>query len=298
VTADLDIVIVTFNSAHVIDHLLDSIPAALGELRGEVIIVDNGSTDGTPELIADRPNCRIILSSNDGYSAGINKGTRAGTGSAILVLNPDVRLAPDSIPPLRTALDLPSTGIVAPRIHSEYGTLYRSLRREPTLFRAMGLNRTGIAAFSEYVHSPETYLHAGTVDWALGAVLLTSRECFDAVGGWDESYFLYSEETDFCLRARDLGFLTRYEPASMSVHLGGQSGQNEKTHSMQIINRVRLYRRRHGPLTSWLYYCLTALSELTWAVRSGARSRFALATLVRPSLRPAELGCSDRLMPR
>jgi GT2 family glycosyltransferase len=135
------------------------------------------------------------------------------------------------------------------------------------------------------------------VDWALGAVLLMSRKCFDALGGWDESYFLYSEETDLSLRARDIGLLTRFEPNSVAIHIGGQSGRNNKTHAMQIVNRVRLYRRRNGVLASWCYYWLTVASELSWVARGHQQSRFAIAALLRPSLRPAELRCSDRLLP-
>ena len=125
-----------------------------------------------------------------------------------------------------------------------------------------------------------------------------SRACFDAVDGWDESYFLYSEETDLCLRARELGLLTRYEPRSVVVHIGGQSGRNDKTHAMQIINRVRLYRRRNGTLASWCYYWLTIASELSWLARGYSQSWFAILNLLRPSLRPPELGCSQGLMPR
>ena len=172
-----------------------------------------------------------------------------------------------------------------------------SLRREPTLLRALGLTATRLPALSEYVAQQEDYQRPTTVDWALGAVLLMSRACYDAVGGWDDSYFLYSEETDFCLRARDLGFTTRYEPAAVVVHIGGQSGQSDQTHSMQIVNRVRLYRRRHGLVAAWFYFFLTVASELSWLARGRAESRCAIRALLRPSLRPSELRCSDQLMP-
>jgi GT2 family glycosyltransferase len=284
VRPDLTVVIVAYNSAQVIGPLLDSIPAALGPLRADVVVVDNSSKDGTAEFV-EKHGVRVVRSPNVGFAGGINRGVREGANSdAILILNPDVRLAAGSVPPLLDALRLPSTGVAAPKVLNEDGTLFPSLRREPSLGRAMGLNWTGSPFFAEY-------------DWALGAVLLFSRACFDALEGWDESYFLYSEETDFCLRARDRGLLTRYQPDSVAVHLGGGSGQNERTHAMQILNRVRLYRRRHSPAAAWAYFALTVASESTWMVRAGARSRFAVTTLLRPSRRPAELGCSDRLMP-
>jgi GT2 family glycosyltransferase len=296
--SDLSVVIVAYNSAHVVADLLDSLPAALGGLTADVVVVDNGSADGTVDLLAARSDCRLIQSSNVGYAGGVNRGVReAARADAILVLNPDVRLGKNCVPPLLEALCQANTGIVVPRVESAEGRLEFSLRREPTLLRALGLTRTHMAALSEHVNNATAYVHPCVIDWALGAILLMSRECFDALGGWDESYFLYSEETDLSLRARDIGLLTRYEPRSHAVHIGGQSGRNNATHSMMIVNRVRLYRRRHTALAGWCYYLLTILSELTWAARGEPRSLFAIMTLLRPSRRPAELGCAERVLP-
>jgi N-acetylglucosaminyl-diphospho-decaprenol L-rhamnosyltransferase len=299
VCPELDIIIVTYNSAHVVGDLLDSLPAALDGLTADTVVVDNGSTDGTAALVEARGDCRLVRSPNVGYAGGINRGVReAASAGAILILNPDVRLHVGCVPPLLAALAESDTGIVVPQVRSAEGTLEYSLRREPTLLRALGLTRTRLPAMSEYITEAERYSRPGVVDWALGAALLMSRACYDALGGWDESYFLYSEETDLSLRARDLGLLTRYQPRSVAVHIGGQSGRSSRTHSMQIVNRVRLYRRRHGPLAAWCYYLLTISSEISWVIRGQSKSRASLAALLRPSLRPSELGCSDRIMPR
>jgi N-acetylglucosaminyl-diphospho-decaprenol L-rhamnosyltransferase len=296
---DIDIVIVTYNSAHVIGDLLDSIPAALDGLTADVVVVDNGSADQTVRVVETRGDCRIVRSANVGYAGGINRGVKEAAGAdAILVLNPDTRLCPGSVPPLLEALGEPDTGIVAPLVQAPDGSLELSLRREPTLLRALGLTKTRIAALSEYVADAGAYERPHVVDWALGAALLMSRVCFDALGGWDESYFLYSEETDLSLRARDLGMLTRFEPRSAMIHIGGQSGRNKMTHAMQIVNRVRLYRRRNPLLASWCYYWLTIASELSWVVRGHQQSWFSILALLRPSRRPTELGCSQGLLPR
>jgi N-acetylglucosaminyl-diphospho-decaprenol L-rhamnosyltransferase len=295
---DLDVVIVTYGSAAVIGDLLDSLPAALDGLTADVVVVDNGSTDGTVELVEARGDCRLVRSTNVGYAGGINRGVReAVPAEAILFLNPDVRLHAGAVPPLVEALREPDTGIVAPQVRSPTGALEPSLRREPTVLRALGLTRTGKPALSEYVDDPREYAEGHPVDWALGAVLLISRKCFDAVGGLDESFFLYSEETDLCLRARDAGWLTRYEPRSVAMHIGGASGRNNKTHAMQIINRVRLFRRRNGAAAAWVYFWLTVASELSWWARGHRQSRHAVTALLRPARRPPELGCSRRLMP-
>jgi GT2 family glycosyltransferase len=296
---DISVVVVTYNSAHVIGDLLDSLPKALDGLTADVVVVDNGSSDGTAEMVEALGTCQVVRSANVGYAGGINRGVReAAPAMAILVLNPDVRLHPGSLPPLLAALREPGVGIAAPQVLTPRGELYLSLRREPTLPRALGLTRTRLAVFSEYVYGSAAYTRPGTVDWALGAALLMSRECYDALDGWDETYFLYSEETDLSLRARDAGLLTRYEPRSVAVHIGGQSGRSHRTHAMQIVNRVRLYRRRHGGLASWVYYWLVVANQLSRVPRGRRESWHAVVALLRPRRRPAELGCSSGRMPR
>jgi len=296
---DLDIVIVAYNSVEAIGDLLDSIPAAVDGISYGIVVVDNGSTDGTPEMLAARGDCQVIHSVNTGYAGGINRGVQAGkSADAILILNPDVRLREKSVLPLMAALSETNAGIIVPQVRSPSGTLERSLRREPSPLRAIGLNWTKVPIFSEYLGNTSDYDMPRTVDWALGAVMLMSRKCYDAVGGWDESFFLYSEETDLCLRARDIGFLTRYEPRSVVVHIGGGSGRDHRTHTMQIINRVRLYRRRHGVPASWCYFYLAIASELSWLLRGRGRSWHAILALIRPARRPTEINCSDHLLPR
>lgn len=296
---DVAVVIVTYNSAHMVTGLLDSIPAALDGLGADVVIVDNGSDDGTADIVAARADARLLRCGNGGYAAGINRGVaEAAPARAILVLNADVRLGPRSVPPLLEALGRPGTGIVVPQLRGPDGALQRSLRREPSVLRSLGLAGTGVPALAESVGSADAYARPHWVDWATGAAMLISRACFNALGGLDESYFLYSEETDLSLRARDLGLRTWYEPRSVAVHVGGQSGRTHLTHAMQVLNRVRLYRRRHGALASWCYYLLITGGQVKRALRGSRPSRFAVAALLRPSLRPRQLGCSGRMLPQ
>jgi GT2 family glycosyltransferase len=299
VEVDVAIVVVTYNSSHVVLALLDQIPAAAPGLRLDIVVVDNGSTDSTVENLRRRDDCRVVEQPNLWYAAGFNSGALvAQEARAVLLLNPDVRLEPRSVTAMLEALDDPLVGIAAPMVLNEDGTLHHSLRRNPSLLRAIGLNSTGKAVFSEYITDPQAYQTAHDVDWALGAVLMMSRSCLEAVGRWDPSYFLYSEETDFCLRAGDVGFHTRYVPSAVVRHIGGQSGQNAATHTMLVVNRVRLYRRRHGRAASAAYYGLTVLSELSWIARGQVeQSRASVRGLLRPATRPPELGCSDRLIP-
>lgn len=295
----VDVVIVTYNSASVVADLLDSLPAALDGTPARVVVVDNGSVDGTADLLERRSDCQVVRDENRGYAAGLNRGVAVLDGDGpILVLNPDARLHPRSVPIMLEELARPGTGIVAPLVLDEEGRRTSSLRREPTLLRALGLGRLGSAGLSEYVSDPDSYCRPGTFDWALGAVLLMSREAYDRLGGWDESFFLYSEETDFCLRARDLGLATRYTPAAAATHIGAASGTSRQIHTMQIVNRVRLYRRRHVGLPAALYLVVTVLSELTWMARGHRQSATAIMALLIPARRPPQLGLDGHWLPR
>jgi GT2 family glycosyltransferase len=293
------VVVVTYNSAGQIEGLLDSVPAAAGDHPVDVVVVDNGSTDDTVAVVSGRSDCRVVKETNRGYAAGVNAGVEAsGDASAILVLNPDARLHPGAVPALVAAMARTGAGIVAPRVVDADGHLTWSLRRTPTLGRASGLGFTGRAALSEYVTDPAAYATEHPVDWALGAALLVDAGCHRALGGWDESFFLYSEETDFCLRASEAGWQTWFTPDAEVLHVGGGSGQNGRTHAMQIVNRVRFYARRHSAASSALYFALVLASEVTWVLRGHAQSRASIDALLRPRRRPAELGCSDSLIPR
>lgn len=294
-------VVVSYNSAGELPALAASIPAGMSGVRAEVVVVDNGSDDGSGDVAEELDwgvPTRVVRSQNRGYAAAINQGVEAAAAAeAVLVLNADVRLRPGAVRALLRGR-VGHVGILAPKILDPSGRRVDSLRREPTLWRASGLGFTHGARFSEYVTSEAAYERCHRVDWATGAALLFSMQLFRELGGWDESYFLYSEETDFCLRARDAGWLTMYVPEAEVEHVGGASGRSDATHAMQIVNRVRLFARRNTAPYAWAYFALTALSELSWMVRGHAPSRASLRALFRPALRPAELALPRQLLPR
>lgn len=296
-SADLGVVVVTHNSADVVGPLLASLPGALAGLEAQVVVVDNDSADDTVALLRAQ-GVHVVEAANNGYAAGINRGVeRLASGVPVLVLNPDVLLDPGAVRVMLDRLDDPSIGIVAPRILDGDGVLTPSLRREPSLLRALGLGFTGAPALSEDITDPATYEHAQEVGWATGAVLLVRRECHEILGGWDESFFLYSEETDFSLRAKDAGWRTVYEPGATAHHEGSASGWNDRLYTMQILNRVRLYARRHRAFARWLFYLLALVREGELAVRGRSEARTALLALLLPSRRPAELGLPGRVGP-
>lgn len=296
---DVAAVVVTYNSEDHISALLDSIGPALRGLSSSVVVVDNGSTDGTLDILAARSDCELIRSTNVGYAAGMNRAFAASPPArSVLILNPDAALDPDSVAAMRDALADPGVGIVAPRVREANGSLSPTLRRRPTLGRVGGLSFTGWPAFAERIEDPSAYESAHDVDWAVGAILLVDAECYAALGGMDESYFLYSEETDFSLRAKDAGWVTRYTPNSGAVHVGGGSGENATTHMMKILNRVRIYRRLTGPVRGWLYLWASVLVEVRRAMFGRRESWPTVRALIRPSARPSVLGLNDVYIPR
>jgi GT2 family glycosyltransferase len=295
--ADLVVVVVTHNSTEQIPALLEALPAALdGAPAHRVVLVDNASTDGTAELARHLAPWALVVEAgaNRGYAAGLNRGCReVRARDCVLVLNPDCRPAPGSIRHLRATLDLPSTGIAVPAIVNHEGRLKYSLRREPTLARALGEALLGghraarFPRWGEQVRDPSAYRDGCTSDWATGAVMLISAACWADVGPWDESFFLYSEETDYALRARDRGYLTRWSAAAVVEHPGGAMSRSPYLWSILTYNRVMLYRRRHGTVAGAAYWAVVVLNEALRARRTTHRA--ALKTLL-TSRRPGPEG--------
>ncbi|EFC83560.1 glycosyltransferase [Parafrankia sp. EUN1f] len=288
----VSVVIVTFNSAPVLAECLAALPAACGRVPVETLVVDNASGDATLEVArAAGDGIRIVSTGgNVGYAAAINRGIRAASSSAsaVLVLNPDIRLHPGAVPAMLELLERPGTGVVAPRLLGADGTLAFSLRREPSVGRAWGEalfgGRAGRwPALGEVVVAPGAYEAPSEADWATGAALLVSRQCLEAVGDWDEAYFLYSEETDFLLRVRDAGFRLRLAPAAVGVHLGGESGTSPALWTLLTANRLRLFRSRHGLAASAAFTVGVLTGELLRAASGRAISKAAVKGLLTAS---------------
>jgi N-acetylglucosaminyl-diphospho-decaprenol L-rhamnosyltransferase len=284
------VVVVTYNSEHLLNDLLASFDEGLKGISWHLTVADNASTDSTVcTLRRLAPKATLIeMGRNAGYAAGINaavKATRAH--SAILVLNPDVRLMPGCAAELLNAL-LPGTGLVVPQLLDAKSELIESMRREPTVLRAwadalLGAGRAGrYCALGEVVTDRRPYRKETVTDWAEGSTLLISAECWQRCGPWDESFFLYSEETDFALRARDVGFVTRYVPSAQAVHLEGGSGQSPGLWTLLMLNRVRLFRRRNGKVRTVAYWGALVSREASRAILGRATSRAAVKALVTP----------------
>jgi GT2 family glycosyltransferase len=277
----ITVVTVTFNATGHLPGMLESLRYE-GNRPVEVVAIDNGSTDGSIMLLEGEDGVICAAQGNTGFAHGVNRGiSLARPGSDILILNPDVRLQPDAVRTMAGVLDrYPDVGIVAPRLVDEYGKTLRSCRRSPSIVRTIieavvGGTRAG--PFGE-AYLPGDQPHE--VDWATGAALLLRRRMLDAIGGMDEAFFLYSEETELCLRARQRGFHVMVEPRATVMHLGGGLEDDSRLWALRAVNRVRRYRRAEGPIGGIGFRMAQILFELRRSITGNAVSRAALRSLL------------------
>ncbi|MEV5846282.1 glycosyltransferase family 2 protein [Streptomyces sp. NPDC051985] len=285
------VIVVTWNSAPVLAGFLAALPDGMAGLDYRLVVADNDSADDTVELLRTlAPDATIVETGrNAGYAAGINAAlAAAGDHEVALICNPDIRMRQGCAKRLVDSLK-DGVGIAVPLLYEEGSdTPHRSLRRESTLLRAfgeavIGNTRAGrFPALSELVTAPGAYRRPTRADWATGALMAVSGDCLTACGPWDESFFLYSEETEYCLRARDRGYATQLEPTAEAVHLGGDSQVSPRLWTLLTLNRVRLYRRRHGPLATAAFRAAVLLRETSRAALGRPAGRAAAAALARP----------------
>ncbi|MEV4579473.1 glycosyltransferase family 2 protein [Nonomuraea jabiensis] len=292
------IVIVTYNSAPVLGGCLASLPEGTdGVDLAAVVVADNASKDDSlriAEKAAGLPMRPVQVGRNAGYAAAINAGIAAldlHELDAIFVMNPDCRLRPGSLAVLSQALGRPGTGIAVPRLISTEGVLHHSLRRTPAVRRALAEALLGghlagrVGALGEMIVDPGRYERPGPADWATGAAMLISVAAHDQVGPWDESFLLYSEETEYALRAADAGWSLWYEPAAVVEHIGGEAKTSPMLAALLTVNRVRLFRRRRGRIATAGFYLAVLLGEAMRAAAGRRTARASVVALLRPSRR-------------
>jgi GT2 family glycosyltransferase len=293
------VVVVSYNSAAVLPGLVASLAAGMAGLRWQLVVADNDSGDGSADLVRRLvPAATVVqMRRNAGYAAGINAAVAAaGPHGAVLALNPDVRLEPGCVPRLLAALREPGVGIAVPQLLDARGAVIESMRRRPSLVRALadaviGADRAGrIGGLGEVVTDERSYASPAEPEWAEGSTQLISAECWRRCGGWDESYFLYSEETDFHLRAREAGLRIRYVPTARAVHLEGESATSPRLWALLVANRLMFFRRRNARLASAGFWLALVIREASRALRGSQTSRAALGVLFRPALLRAPRG--------
>jgi N-acetylglucosaminyl-diphospho-decaprenol L-rhamnosyltransferase len=226
--SDVSAVIVSYN---VRDLLLKCIASLRADGVAHIVVVDNASKDGSAEAArrADPGIDVVALDENLGFGSGANRGVARTSSPYVVILNPDLEVEPGATKALVDVLDrMPDVAVVAPRIETPDGRLYPSVRTFPDMVDAAG------HAFLHFVWRSNPFSrrykmldwdHAAAcdVDWVAGTHLVVRRTAWDAVGGFDEAFFMYLEDVDLCWRLQRAGWRVRYEPEARVVHAIGRS---------------------------------------------------------------------------
>jgi len=252
---DLSIVVVNWNVRNLLRRCLASILAA-GWPGLEVIVVDNASHDGSPDMVrVEFPTVTLIANPrNRGFPAANNQGLTAARGRVVMTLNPDTEIAGDALARMVAYLDAHlDVGAVGPQLLDPDGSIQSSRRRFPTLATALfestwlqGLAPRGI--LRRYTVEDVTPDTAHEVDWVTGACIAIRREVLAKVGGLDEGFFMYSEEMDWCRRIKQAGWKIVYLPEARVVHHAGKSSEQAVAarHIHFQTSKVRYFRKYHG----------------------------------------------------
>lgn len=280
---DLRVIVVTYSPGEHLATFLDSLVLATAGSY-EVVLADNGSTDGSPEkAVADHDNVTLVhTGGNLGYGGAANVGARGATTSWLLVANPDVIWDVGALDELLAAAERwPRAATLGPGIRTPTNELYPSARGFPSLGRGIAHALLGwvwpsnpwTASYRRERGAAEERAIDG---WLSGSCLLLRREAFTSVGGFDESYFMYFEDTDLCERLLRAGWQNVYVPSAQVTHEGGHATETGRGRSAVML------RAHHR---SAYRYLARKYSGRRWALvrvalAAGLLARYAVARLV------------------
>jgi len=248
---DAAVVVVTYDALPWIEDCLASV-------RGEqVVVVDNGSRDGTVALVRERfPEVRLVESENRGLGAGWNVGIRETESRYVLLLNADAWLLGDALARLVAFADgRPRAAVVGPRLLNPDGTLQRSVRGFPTLWRLateyffLRKLAPGTRALNAFYAGGFDHDEVREAEVVMGACMLVRRDAIDEVGPLDEAFFLFSEETDWCYRFRQAGWDVLFFPAAECVHVRG-AAHGGRLYRENLRGHLRFLRKHDGARTA------------------------------------------------
>lgn len=281
---DLSVCIVSWNVRPYLEKCLIALPSALSGLKYEIIVVDNASSDGSAVLAERFPFVRWVQNdANVGFARANNQAIQLSQGRFLCFLNPDTEPQPGSLRLLARYLEAhPDVGVVGPQLRYPDGTVQPSRYRFPSVTVALAESTPLEWHWPQnpwarhYRCADRSPDEEQEVDWLNGACLLVRREVIEQVGGFDEGYFLYSEELDLCRRARDAGWRVVYVPQAVVIHHEGRSSEQviAARHVHFNRSRVRYFRKFHGPVAAGVvkwglrteYALESALEGLKWVL--------------------------------
>jgi len=252
---DVSIIIVSWNTRAYLKQCLESVRVANSQCVQEVIVVDNASADGSPEMVEKEfPEVRLIRAgSNLGFARGNNLAMTYARGNMFALVNSDALVHVGCLDTLAAFLHANSeVGLVGPRVIGGDGRLQRTCRRLPgvwnTFCRTIALDRVlpNWPLFSGYELTDRDHEVRREVDVLSGCFCMARREAVDAIGGLDEQFFFYGEDIDWCKRFADAGWKVVFVPEATATHFGGGSTANAPLrYSIEILRATLKYWRKH-----------------------------------------------------
>jgi GT2 family glycosyltransferase len=270
-------IVVSFNTRAMTLDCLKALESTLEGVHSEIIVVDNASTDDSVKAIRENfPRVRLIArETNGGFGAANNEGMRVAKGRFFLLLNSDAFPERMAVPALLAFMtDNPRAGAVGPRLSNADGSLQISCHPFPSPLFAWLENLWLTRGYARWAHDC-----VRRVDFVIGACLLVRRETYEQVGGFDETFFMYSEEADWQRRMRDAGWERVFVPAARVTHLGGASGAAEEARIRRhFFESLDHYERKHHGLAGLIAFRAAmaagcALRTVLWAAVSLAPGR-------------------------
>ena len=285
---DLTAIIISYNTREMTLKCLEALQASLAGIPSEVIVVDNASGDGSPEAIRKAFPEVILIENheNRGFGAANNQAMQIARGEFFLLLNSDAFMEPDTASTLLSFIRTnPDAAVVGPRLLNEDGSLQVSCYRFPTpglawrenlWISSLFANHPALGDYRRWSHD-----HDRQVEWVVGACMLVRASVVERVGLFDESFFMYAEETDWQRRMSEASLQTWFSAQTQVVHLGGFSGKDEASSINQAFfeSLDHYVLKHHGSL---------GLISLRCAMAVGAGLRAPLwivSLLLRPSRR-------------
>jgi GT2 family glycosyltransferase len=286
---DVAVAVVSYNTRPLTLTCLAAVERSVGSLNGDLMVVDNGSCDGTAEAIRSaHPRWRVLnLTENPGYGAALNRAFMSSDSPYLLALNADVSLDQGALAAMLAFVDAhPACGVVAPRLRYPDGSPQPSAKRIQSLAFALGEVLWVHELIPQNPLVQRLYYHEGdlspgaTVETVSGATMLIRRDAYRRVGGFDEGFRMYFEETDFCLRLNQCGYRSAVCEAATAVHWHGASTSRTAARQVEYyLSYIRFFRKHRG---NW------AARLLTGAIWLRAVIRYAASYLLHPPFSSAQ----------
>ncbi len=290
---DLSVVVVTLDGREMTLACLDSVGPGAGGLEHEIIVVDNGSTDGTPAAVRGRfPGARVLENgANRGYGPAANQGMRESRGRCVLLLNNDARAPAGGLRTLVEFLDAShDAAMVGPQLMHEDGRTQHSFDAEPSLATEL-LNKSLLRRLMPGRFPGRLTPLSGPTDVPnlVGACLMVRRAAMDELGPFDETFFYLYEETDWCRRARARGWRVVVHPGVRVVHLQGRTRERMRVRAkVEHARSLFAYFRKHHPVQGALLRALYPVKSLLETVLFGLSTALTLGLWPRARRRTAE----------